>query len=105
MEAQRKRVLIVHADEYALISLEQSLENSGFSTTTAWSVPEAAGFLLSYPFDLIVVGNRPPALSATDLLAMASPWNAGTKFVVLQGGRSFMAACFDGISSDAAKCA
>jgi DNA-binding NtrC family response regulator len=100
MGLAKKQVLIVHADEYALIGLEQALEDCGFSTTTTWDWQEAVWFLATSAFDLIVVGDRPPTLNASDLLAVAGPNKNGANFIVLQGDRSFMAACFDQVCAE-----
>jgi DNA-binding NtrC family response regulator len=91
--AERTRILIVHTDEHALIGLEQLFEDRGLSTTTTWDAREATQLLRSTPFDLVVVGDRPPVVSASDLLAIARSSNGDTRCVVLKADTSFVPAC------------
>jgi DNA-binding response OmpR family regulator len=50
-----KRILIIDNDEDALIGLEQTLEDAGFVTTTAWSTEEALRLSDKEPFDLLLI--------------------------------------------------
>ena len=95
MSGDEPKVLIVHIDEQALIGLEQRLEDLGFRTTTTWDAGEAAHLLGSRSFDLVVIGDRPPVVSARELIAQAPPANAQSKFVVLQADTSFTSACLE----------
>jgi CheY-like chemotaxis protein len=91
--AEKTRVLIVHTDEDILIGLEQVLEDCGLNTTTTWDACEATQLLRTKPFDVVVVGDRPPVVSAADLLAVARSNNGDAHFVALQADTSFVPAC------------
>jgi CheY-like chemotaxis protein len=92
MSGKRSKVLIVHIDEYALIGLEQMLEDLGFQTTTAWDSHEAVRLLHASSFDLVLIGDRPPVVNASEL---APHIPAHTQTVVLRADTSFMSACLD----------
>ena len=53
--ADKKRILLLHHDESSLIALQWILENQGFDTTATWDQAEAAGFLESSDFDIVVL--------------------------------------------------
>jgi len=91
--AEKMRVLIVHTDEQDLIGLEQSLEDCGLSATTTWDAREAIQLLRTMRFDLVVVGDRPPVVSASDLLAVVRSSNGNARCVVLKSDKSFAPAC------------
>src|SRR5512141_1300699 len=65
----RKRILVVDNDEDVLISLERALEEDGYDTVTAWSVPDSMDLAASSrEFDLLVIGDHPPELNCERLL-------------------------------------
>jgi DNA-binding response OmpR family regulator len=97
--AEKMRVLIVHTDEYALIGLEQALEDCGLNTTTTWDAREAVQLLRTLRFDMVVVGDRPPAVSASDLLAVARASNQNARCVVLSADKSFFPACLEQVGN------
>jgi DNA-binding response OmpR family regulator len=91
--AEKMRVLIVHSDQQTLMGLEQALEDCGLSATTTWDAGEAAHLLRARRFDLVVVGDRPPAVSASELLAVARSSNGNARCVVLKADKYFVPAC------------
>ena len=64
MSGQRSKVLILDWDEDTLISLQQVLEDAGVDTTFTWDEAEARKLIEDNPFDLVVVGDNPPELTA-----------------------------------------
>jgi CheY-like chemotaxis protein len=52
-------VLALDCDADALISLERTLENAGFSTTTTWHIPEAMQLASSGNFEIFLVRRHP----------------------------------------------
>ena len=92
MATGKKRILIVDADEQALIRLERALEDSNFATTTTWDASEAARLLQSSAYDMVVIGDH-PVIRATDLLAHLNPEEA--QCFVLPSDAAFAATCLD----------
>jgi len=68
MDEERCRILILDTDELALISLEHALEDAGFDTCTTWDAVEARQHLEKQQFDLLIVSDHPPELSAARIL-------------------------------------
>jgi len=68
MNQAKKRILISDCDEEVLISLEHTLEDAGFDTTTACTTGEAIRLLGQREFDLILAADHPPELSCELLL-------------------------------------
>jgi CheY-like chemotaxis protein len=62
------RILIVDTDPDTLITLQHVLEDAGVDTTVTWDEAEARQLVRSKPFDLILVGDHPPELTAETLL-------------------------------------
>jgi DNA-binding response OmpR family regulator len=61
------RVLIVDHDENALIGLERTLEEAGYTTTTTWSRDEALR-LSDLPFDVLLMDEHLGDLDSAMLL-------------------------------------
>ena len=62
------KVLILDWDEDTLISLQQVLEDAGVDTTITWDEVEARKLIKEKPFDLVLVGDHPPELTAETIL-------------------------------------
>jgi CheY-like chemotaxis protein len=62
------RILIVDIDPDTLITLQHVLEDAGVDTTVTWDEAEARQLVRSKPFDLILVGDHPPELTAEAVL-------------------------------------
>ncbi len=65
---RHKRVLLLHTDEQMLMQLERVLEEMGVDTTTTWEPGEALELARSRHFDLFLVGDHPPEVSASEML-------------------------------------
>ncbi len=100
MSSKRQSILIVHTDEDALIGLERELETSNFTTSTTWDATEAERLLSSSSFDVIVIGDRPPLVSADALMAASPKPPAKTRFIVLPSNAAFMSACLERVRSE-----
>jgi len=58
------RVLILDCDLHTLISLQHALEEVEIHATITWEEAEACQLLETSHFDLILIGDHPPELSA-----------------------------------------
>ena len=70
MTQRRTKILIVDNDEDVLIALERALEEQGYDTTTAWTLPEGLELMAGNGFDLLLVGDHPPELNCERLLKL-----------------------------------
>ena len=68
MSERPHKVLIVDWDEDALISLQHVLEDGGVDTTVTWDEVEARKLIKDKTFDLLLVGDHPPELTAETIL-------------------------------------
>jgi DNA-binding response OmpR family regulator len=68
MNARRCRILLLESNEQTLIDLQQHLEDAGFDTTVTWDSPEALYLARSRQFDLLLVGDHPPEVVASEIL-------------------------------------
>ncbi len=68
MNIRRNRVLVLAADEPMLIDLQETLEDWGFDTTTTWDQAEAMQLAGSRQFDLLLVEDHPPEVTASEIL-------------------------------------
>ncbi len=68
------------------MALERLLEDTGFSTVTAWSAKEALDMLESGKFDLILVNEYLPDADAEDLLRDLSARRAAPPCFVMHPG-------------------
>jgi DNA-binding response OmpR family regulator len=84
MNVLRNRILVLHSDEQTLIDLQQVLEDGGFDTTTTWDPVEAAHQLRSRQFDLLLVGDHPPDVAASEILRELQSSRASVSCVILQ---------------------
>lgn len=64
----RKKVLVLDADERLLIELERLLEDAGFDTITTWELRDALALLCTRRFDMVLVGDHPPEIPASEVL-------------------------------------
>lgn len=62
------KVLILDYDPDILIPLQHVLENAGLDTTITWDAAEARELTLKTTFDVILVSDHPPELSAKTFL-------------------------------------
>ncbi|MFB3917169.1 MAG: hypothetical protein ACE14M_10595 [Terriglobales bacterium] len=81
---ERKRILLVDADELVLIRLEKMLEDAGFDTTTTWDPRHALAILTAGEFDLLLLGHHPPEVNAKELLVKVTALGRRPKCLVLQ---------------------
>lgn len=65
---ERKRILVLDADECFLIELEWLLEDAGFDTIVTWEFRDALELLCTRHFDMVLVGDHPPDIPARDVL-------------------------------------
>jgi DNA-binding NtrC family response regulator len=63
-----RRILLLHYDEQVLIELERLLEDMGIETTTTWDMAEAVELASTRHYDLMVVGEHSPEVSASAML-------------------------------------
>ena len=82
--SRHKRVLIVDGHEEVLISLEKLLEDAGFNTTTSWTAADAARFLRSTQYDVVLVNEYLPDCYCEALLR-ARKRNDEACWIVMQG--------------------
>ncbi len=68
MSGRRCRVLAVDWNENTLITLQHVLENDGVDTTITWDEAEARQLIKNTRFDLLLVGDHLPDLSAETIL-------------------------------------
>jgi CheY-like chemotaxis protein len=64
MIQEKCKALILDSDPEALLTLQRTLENSGVDTTVTWDDAEARQLIGEMPFDVLLVGDHPPELSA-----------------------------------------
>lgn len=89
------RILIVHHDEHALMVLEYLLEVAGFSTTSAWDTEKAIAAIGRSRFDAVLIGDRPPLITASRIISQAWASQDGTEVncFVAEGDACFPKAC------------
>src|SRR5215470_17224789 len=64
MNEHKCKALILDSDPDALLNLQRTLENSGVDTTITWDNTEARNLVRETPFDVVLVGDHPPEISA-----------------------------------------
>ena len=64
MSEHKCKALILDSDADALIELQRTLENGGVDTTITWDDAEARNLARSTPFDVMLIGDHPPEISA-----------------------------------------
>ncbi len=84
---RHRRVLLLHTDEQALIDFERVLEDMGVETTTTWEAGEALSLARSRYFDLFLVGDHPPEVSASEILRELQCGRTSVACIVLPGRR------------------
>ena len=62
MSKHKCKALVLDLDPDALITLQHTLENSGFDTTITWDSGEARNLVRTTRFDVILVGDHPPEI-------------------------------------------
>jgi CheY-like chemotaxis protein len=88
MSVPRTRVLLLDSDERNLIELQGELEDCGFDTTITWDGAEALQWLRDQPYDVLLVGDHPPEVTASELLREVQCSGINVQCVILQRGRS-----------------
>jgi DNA-binding NtrC family response regulator len=83
MNARPKRILVLDASEHVLINLERLLEEKGFDTTTTWDMHDALEGLARRHYDLLLVGEHPPAVDAGEILRQLQYKRLNTPTLVL----------------------
>lgn len=83
MNARRKRILVLDASEQVLINLERQLEEQGFDTTTTWDMRDALDCLGQRHYDLLLIGEHPPAVDAGEILRQLQYQRLNTPTMVL----------------------
>lgn len=79
----RKRILIVDNDEKVLIALERALEQEGYDTETAWTLPDGLEAISERGFDLLLVGDHPPDLNCERVLKVLARERLSVPVVVM----------------------
>ena len=69
MTEHKCKALILDADPDTLITLQRTLENGGVDTTITWDDAEAQNLVRSMPFDVMLIGDHPPEISAENTVA------------------------------------
>ena len=64
MSEHKCKALIVDSDPDTLINLQHALENGGVDTTVTWDGAEAQNLIGSTRFDVALIGDHPPEISA-----------------------------------------
>jgi CheY-like chemotaxis protein len=64
MSEHKHKALIFDSDPDALISLQRTLEDGGVDTTITWDDSEARNLIRNRPFDVTLIGDHPPEISA-----------------------------------------
>jgi CheY-like chemotaxis protein len=64
MTENKCKALILDSDPDALLTLQRTLENSGVDTTITWDNAEARNLIRDTLFDVVLVGDHPPEISA-----------------------------------------
>jgi CheY-like chemotaxis protein len=83
MTTDRKRILVLASDEHFLIELDRLLEDEGLETTTTWDTGEALRLSQDRPFDLLLVGDHPPEIRASEVLRETQCGPGNTPCVVV----------------------
>ena len=73
MSERRYKVLILDHDPDVLTRLQQVLEDAGVDTTITWDDCEARELAQNTPYDVILVGERPPEVAAETFLYAFNP--------------------------------
>jgi DNA-binding response OmpR family regulator len=84
MMTRRKCILVLGIDEQLLIDLERLLENRGFATTTTWDTDEALHLVQSHRFDLLLIGDHPPQVAASEVLRQVQSGRTSVPCIILQ---------------------
>ncbi len=85
MNAYHNRLLVLDTDEQVLIELERLLQQEGYDATTTWDTGEALALARSRHFDLLLVGDHPPEISASEILRQLQCGRVSLPCVVLLG--------------------
>ena len=64
MREHKCKALILDSDADTLITLQRTLENGGVDTTITWDNSEARNLVRTTPFDVMLIGDHPPDISA-----------------------------------------
>ena len=64
MREHKCKALILDSDPDTLIALQRTFENGGVDTTITWDKGEARNLIRSMQFDIMLIGDHPPEISA-----------------------------------------
>ena len=64
MSEHKCKALILDSDPDELITLQRTLEDGGVDTTITWDDAEARNLIRSTLFDVMLIGDHPPEISA-----------------------------------------
>jgi DNA-binding response OmpR family regulator len=79
-----RKVLIIDADADVLIMFEHLLEDEGYKTVTAWSGRDALRAVDRQRFDLILVGDYLPDISAENLMREVQDRGTAPPYIVMR---------------------
>jgi DNA-binding response OmpR family regulator len=82
---KRWHTLILDTDPDTLLMLQQVLEEADIDVTVTWDRMEACQLIETAPFDLILIGDHPPELSAAAILGDLSFQGICPAVLVLKG--------------------
>jgi DNA-binding NtrC family response regulator len=86
MSIQRCRLLILDLDEHTLLALQRVLEDARFDTTITWDETEALHLIQRTSYDLILVGEHPPELTAERVLRDFASQGSHRPYLILGKG-------------------
>jgi CheY-like chemotaxis protein len=68
MREHKCKALILDSDPDTLIALQRTFENGGVDTTITWDNGEARNLIRSMRFDIMLIGDHPPEISAENIV-------------------------------------
>ncbi len=80
----KNRVLIVDPDPDVLIMFERLLEDEGYTTVTSWSGRDALQVLEQQRFDLLLISDYLPDISAEDLVWEARDRRSAPPYIIMR---------------------
>jgi DNA-binding response OmpR family regulator len=82
---KRRRALLLDTDPDTLITLQHALEEVDIDATVTWDEMEAVRLIETAPFDLILIGDHPPELSAAAIVDHLSLRGTCPPVLILRG--------------------
>ena len=101
MNARHYRILVLEADEQVLNEVQVLVEDAGFEAEAVWEMAEALQLAASRHFDLLLVGDHPPQVSAGEVLRDLQCRRISIPCVVLQTGPAFLPEYLDSLGATA----